>query len=170
MRHLVLFRHGKAESDETDDAKRSLTLRGSFDATAAGRWLAARSLAIDRVVVSPARRAQQTWEAAAAEMPGVPEPVSDDRVYRNTVEDLMAVIGDTPPAVTGLVLVGHNPSIQELAQTLDDGAGEAAARRSLGNGFPTSGIAVFAVDGDWAEVDSATGRLVNFAVSRAASG
>ncbi|MGZ7030147.1 MAG: YceI family protein, partial [Terriglobales bacterium] len=46
-----------------------------------------------------------------------------------------------------LAMVGHNPSLGRLARLLDDGTGDAAAITDLANGYPTSGVAVFSVEG-----------------------
>jgi len=136
----VLVRHAQA-ADAPVDADRPLTGRGSRRAAAIGAWLRDNGLLPDRALVSPARRAVQTWETAG----GVP-PVVDPRVYDNTVEALLAAVQDTPDEVGTLVLVGHNPSIAELAAVLDDGTGPATARRRLEDGFPTGCVAVLGVD------------------------
>jgi phosphohistidine phosphatase len=165
-RSLVLVRHAKSESDGGVDARRPLAERGVADARAVGGWLAGHGLIPDRVVVSPARRARQTWDLARAELKEAPEPVVDERIYANTVGDLLAVVGETPPDVRTLVVVGHNPSMAELALALDDGRGDAGARTELGRKYPTSGVAVFAVDGEWAAVDGPAGTLTDFSVPR----
>jgi phosphohistidine phosphatase len=141
-----------------------LAERGRDEAPAIGRWLAAQQIVPDRVVVSPARRARQTWELAAAALDPVGGPVLDERVYRNTVEDLLEVVQETPADVATLAVVGHNPSVQELAVRLDDGRGDAAGRKELTRKYRTSGVSVFAVDGPWAEVRSGT--LTSFAAPR----
>jgi phosphohistidine phosphatase len=162
-RQLVLIRHAKA-GEGAVDRDRPLADRGVAEAPAVGRWLARRRIVPDRVVVSPARRARQTWELAAAELGPTVEPVLDDRVYRNTVEDLLAIVRDTPGEVTTLAIVGHNPGIQDLAVALDDGRGDDAGRTELTTKYPTSGVAVFDVTDSWAGVNSAT--LTNFATPR----
>ena len=162
-RQLVLIRHAKA-GDGAVDRDRPLAHRGITEAPAVGRWLTQRRIAPDRVVVSPARRARQTWELAAAELGPTAEPVFDDRVYRNTVEDLLEIIRETPAEVTTLAVVGHNPGIEELATALDDGRGDDSSRRELATKYPTSGVAVFDVGDSWAQVRSAT--LTSFATPR----
>jgi phosphohistidine phosphatase len=155
-RRLVLVRHAKAASEGVD-RERPLAERGMAEAPAIGRWLAERQVVPDRVVVSPARRARQTWELAAAELRSAAEPVLEDqRVYENTVEDLLEVVRETPAAVTTLAIVGHNPAMQELAVRLDDGRGDAAGRKELTRKYRTSGVAVFAVKEPWAEVRAGT--------------
>lgn len=162
----MLVRHAKSETDGATDCDRSLAARGRTDAPAIGRWLAQHALVPDRIVVSPARRARQTWDLAAAEVAAAPDPVLDERVYGNTVEDLLEVLRDTPAEVETLVLVGHNPSMEQLSLALDDGRGQAAARHELAQKYPTSGVAVFAVNGSWAAIGPGGGTLASFAAPR----
>jgi phosphohistidine phosphatase len=166
IRRLVLVRHAKAETGDGDDAARGLTARGRRDATAIGQQLGQWHIMPTRVVTSPARRAQQTWEIAAGGLTDVAEPVVDDRVYGNSVDDLLAVVRSTPADVETLVVVGHNPSIEEFASELDDDRGDTAARETLADGISTSGIAVFEIDGEWTEVGAGSGRLTALVAPR----
>ena len=136
-RRLALVRHAQA-ADAPVDADRPLTTLGVRRAATIGAWLTDRRFTPDLVVVSPARRTLLTWEHAGGG-PAVVEP----RLYVNTVEALLAVIAETPDGVRQLVVVGHNPSVSELAALLDDGQGPAAARRQVDAGFPPGGVALF---------------------------
>lgn len=162
-RQLVLVRHAKA-GEGAVDRDRPLADRGVAEAPAVGRWLAAQGIVPDRVVVSPARRARQTWELAAVDVGPVPAPVFDGRVYRNTVEDLLEIVRETPAEVAILAIVGHNPGIQDFALALDDGRGDDADRAELAAKYRTSGVAVFDLSDSWAEVRSAT--LTSFVTPR----
>lgn len=117
-------------------------------------------------MVSPARRARQTWVLVAAELDPAPQVVVDDRIYDNTVEDLLGVIADTDPGVTTLGLVGHSPAIADLSVALDGGRGNSPAMAELARKYPTSGIAVFDIDSEWAHVGRGAGRLLHFTAPR----
>ena len=80
------------------------------------------------MLVSPAVRAAQTWAAAAAAVAPKLPPTLDERIYDNTIEALFAVIGEVADGVPTVAVVGHNPSIGELAAALDDGEGDPAGR------------------------------------------
>lgn len=166
IRRLLLIRHAKAVSSGEPDVERELADQGTADAAAIGRWLAEQGLIPDRVVVSPATRAGQTWALAAGPAGATVEPVVDERVYRNTVDDLLGVTRDTPADVRTLALVGHNPSIEDLAIGLDDGVGDEAARTELTRNYPTSGVAVFAIGSDWSALASGAGTVIGFAAPR----
>jgi len=75
------------------------------------------------------------------------------------------VIRDTPPQAQTLVLVGHNPSIQDLAAELDDGRGDDTQRAGMSRKFPTAAAAVFEFGADWADSDRGTGSLIAFSGS-----
>ncbi len=165
-RRLALVRHAKAAADNGDDADRPLAARGVSDAPAIGHQLAEWGIVPARIVVSPASRARQTWQLAAAQLGQTAQPVLDERIYRNTVDDLLAVVQSTPAEVDTLVLVGHNPSMERFASSLDDGYGDAAARKALADAYPTSAIAVFELAVEWAHVGTGSGRLTAFAAPR----
>jgi phosphohistidine phosphatase len=61
-----------------------------------------------------------------------------------------------------VLLVGHNPSIGELAQTLT-GAGSGKLRERLEKKYPTGALAVFSFDlGNWQSLASGSGTLLHF--------
>jgi phosphohistidine phosphatase len=152
-RILLLIRHAKAVPDAATDAQRELAARGVRDARAVGRWLLGQELVPDQVVVSPARRTQQTWELAAAELGGVSAPtMTDRRIYENTIESLLEVLHEAAGDTAVLTLVGHNPSMQGLANVLDDGLGDPSSIHEIGTAYPTSGVAVFDVVVEWADL------------------
>jgi phosphohistidine phosphatase len=156
---LLLVRHAQAAEGPVD-ADRPLTGTGTVNARAIGAWLAEAGLIPDRVLVSPARRARETWEGAAT----VVAPTPDPRIYDNTVDALLAAIGETGEEVRVLAVVGHNPSIGELARGLDDGRGSATARRDVEAGFPAGGVAVFSLESAFAAIAPGVATLENFTV------
>jgi phosphohistidine phosphatase len=164
-RTLILIRHAKA-AEAAADIDRPLTRRGIRDAGAIGEWLATSEIVPDRVVVSPARRARQTWEGAAAQLSVCPAPELDRRIYDNEVESLLQIVRETPEEATTVVLVGHNPSFGEFAYQLDDGTGDPQARQELVSGFPTSAVAAFEMPGAWADTTYHGGVLRAFAAPR----
>jgi phosphohistidine phosphatase len=162
-RRLVLIRHAKAAEGDVD-RERPLAARGMREAPEIGRWLGEQQLVPDRVVVSPARRARQTWERAATTLDGAPDPVQDERIYDNTPDALLAIVRDTPDSVRTLALVGHNPGMQEFAIGFDDGTGDDDARADVTGKYPTGGLAVFTVDDPWSRATAGT--LTAFAAPR----
>lgn len=168
MRTLVLLRHAKsAWPPGVPDQLRPLNPRGRRDAPAAGRALAALG-PIDLALVSPAARTGETFVAAAAELPQRPPMRADERIYQAGVGQLLAAIAEVPDEVGTLLVVGHNPGMEMLADYLvaDDGSADYAL---MSLKFPTAGLAVIEVDRSWADLASApagTARLAGFSVPR----
>jgi phosphohistidine phosphatase len=138
---LVLLRHGKSDwsDDDVDDLRRPLAGRGERQAPEAGRWLAGNVQSIDLALVSPAVRARATWDLVAAELDQPPRALVDDRVYEASVDDLLSVVREIDDEAHTVVLVGHNPGLEDLAHTLTD---QAVA-------MPTSALAVLTMSGSW---------------------
>jgi phosphohistidine phosphatase len=105
--------------------------------------LAAADCLPDLALCSTAVRARQTWELASAQW-GTPPPVRHDaRLYAAGVPDLLAVARETPPEVRTLLLIGHNPGLEDLVLTLAGGDLDDALD-AVRTKFPTSAIAVLA--------------------------
>jgi phosphohistidine phosphatase len=160
---LLLVRHAQA-ADGPADVDRPLTGRGARNATAIGAWLAEACLVPDRVLVSPARRALDTWQGAAAALVPKPDPIVEPRIYDNTVDALLAAVSETGEDVRMLAVVGHNPSMGALTRALDDGRGSAAARADMEAGFPAGGVAVFSLATPFAAISTGLATLDVFAV------
>jgi phosphohistidine phosphatase len=147
----VLIRHAKA-ADGAVDLERPLTDRGRRQAAGIGSTLRGADLVPDAVVVSPARRAQQTWEGAAAALVPPPTSTVDERIYDNTAEALLEVVREASEEVRTLAVVGHAPSVRELADVLDDGGGDPEVRSAFDAGFPTGTVAVLELAAPFAEL------------------
>jgi phosphohistidine phosphatase len=149
QRTLLLLRHAKSDwSGSVPDFDRPLAERGRTQAPLAGRWLASRSR-IDLAIVSPARRARETWELASAELEPAPRTRFDDGVYAAPAGRLVDIVRDLPDDVRTVLLLGHNPGMEQLASLLT--GGDVILR--------TAGIAELAISGPWADLDAATARL-----------
>jgi phosphohistidine phosphatase len=160
QRRLVLVRHAEAGS-AVADAERQLTVRGGRAAVAVGQWLAGIGVVPDRVLVSPARRARQTWDRVAEALPSAPRPVLDERLYENTPDSVLVVVRETAEDVGTLVVVGHNPSVGHLAHVLDGDPGDPEAGRRLGRGFPPGAAAVFELRVPFEEVEPGGATLLD---------
>lgn len=165
-RRLLVFRHAKAARPAgVDDHDRRLAPRGEDDARAAGRWLHAAPWTLDRVLCSSAARARETWLRAAAEMTAKPQVTYEKRAYPGDVSTLVELLRSTPDDVDTLVLVGHNPALEDLVVTLTgDAVGD--ARERVEAKFPTSAIAVLTLPGAWSALDAGAATLTEVVVPR----
>jgi phosphohistidine phosphatase len=167
MRRLMLLRHAKTEraAPGERDRDRKLMKRGHSDAPAIGAYMAQHGLVPDLVVVSSAARTKETWSLLADCFVKTPRMATDERIYGANAETLLAIIGEVKKAHT-LLVVGHNPTLHDLALQLTV-TGHAAAREQLNEGLPTSGLVVIdlPVD-DWAPIAARIGRLERFVTPR----
>ena len=164
-RRLVLVRHAKAEATASSDHERTLAARGRADAEEAGRWLRAQGIEPDAALVSDAVRARQTFEQIAVGASWDIEPELSAGLYAADADSAFDLVRGTDAGVSTLVVVGHNPTIAYLAELIDDGEGDVEATTAMvTRGFPTSALAVFAVDDAWSDLGPGTGRLEAFHV------
>jgi phosphohistidine phosphatase len=144
---LVLLRHAKSDWDGDEaDIDRPLAPRGRREAPEAGQWLARHLPPLDLAVVSPALRVAETWRLVAAELAEPPATQVDDRVYAASAHELLTVVRDLPDEAGTVLLVGHNPGLEDLVRLL---TGQHTP-------MPTSAIAVLKVESPWAELVRAT--------------
>ena len=163
MRTLILMRHAKSDYPPgVADRDRPLSARGERDAVAAGHWIGAAFPRVDEVVVSPARRARQTWQRIAGHIE-VQALREDDRIYDDWGSRLPEVVAAISEEARTALVVGHNPGIEEYALALARG-GDPLGLARLSAKFPTSGIAVLHLPGSWGRPGEAA--LAAFAVPR----
>lgn len=163
MRRLMLLRHAKSNwSTGLTDRERPLAARGREAAPLIGRYIAEELLLPDLVLISPARRTVETWELVGPMLPERPGCHHEPRLYESKPARLLEVIQETEPDVHTLLMVGHNPGLEELAAQLT-GHGDRYAAARMAKKYPTCGLVVidFAVE-DWRDVAPRGGRLDRF--------
>jgi phosphohistidine phosphatase len=166
-RWLVLLRHAKSAWPDVADHERPLAPRGRRDAPVMGRWLRSAGPVPDRVVCSTARRARQTWQLAGAELGASPRVSFDQRVYGASAGELLDLAREIAPQVRTLLIVGHDPAMQELTLALaSPGAGDADALERVRVKFPTAAIAVLEFTGTWQGLGPHQAHLTAFVVPR----
>jgi len=166
MRRLILLRHAKSDRPPgIVDLDRPLNDRGKRAAPQMGAYLAAEGLIPEAVVVSPAKRTRETWEAIQSALTG-PEAEIVPSIYEAPEAALLSIVQTTPDTAGSLLMIGHNPGLQDLAMWLA-GSGEKAGRKRLSLEFPTAAVVVldFEVDA-WSTVAAGTGRLERFVAPR----
>jgi phosphohistidine phosphatase len=163
MRQLLLLRHAKSSWDNPalDDFDRPLAPRGRKAAERMGRELAARDWLPQRALVSPSARTRATWELVAAELPDPASADFPDTLYAASAEKILSEVQRTPKAVKTLLVLGHNPGLEDLARRLAGENSQAKAFRRLGEKFPTAALARFEFDGTWAGLVFGGARLTH---------
>jgi phosphohistidine phosphatase len=163
MKSLTLLRHAKSGWDDpvSRDFDRPLNPRGRRAARTVGREMKAQDLAFDRVLASPARRVIETIEEVQAAY-GAIRPEFDQRLYLASAATLIEIVRAVPDEVGRLLLVGHNPGLEELALCLS-GREQGGLREEVAVKYPTGTVAEIALPVErWAEVTEGMGRIERF--------
>lgn len=168
MRRLMLLRHAKSDRSAPGarDRDRPLDARGKSAAPRIGAYMTRHSLMPDHVLCSPARRTVDTWSLVAEAFAKPPVVDFDDRLYDASANTILDVVRETGAEIHSLLVIGHNPGLQDLAGLLI-ASGDLEARERLHEKFPTAALLVidFAFD-DWRKLHRRAGRLDRFVTPR----
>lgn len=166
MRTLCLLRHCKsAWPSNTPDFDRPLNSRGRDAAGRMGRYLAEQKLTPDVVLCSAATRTRETLDLGGLFWNAPPTIIIEPDLYLAGERTLLAHIRRIDPRHKVALLIGHNPGMQGLALDLAAGA-PATERDRLATKYPTGGLAIFDIRGDWAGVAPGTVALHAFVTPR----
>jgi len=158
-KHLLLLRHAKSSWDDPAlaDHDRPLAPRGRRAARAIGSFLSDHEIPISLVLCSSARRARDTVELA--------EPAGElqieEALYGASAGELLERLRRLPEEADVVMLVGHNPSIEQLAFGLATNPDELAGRK-----YPTGGLAWLSLSGPWESLAPGRAELVSFVTPR----
>jgi phosphohistidine phosphatase len=166
MKRLYLLRHAKAvpSAPGLDDHARELTVRGMHDAAAMARYLRKNGFIPGLMLISTSARTRQTADLVLREM----DAKADYReaLYLAEAGKIFAMVQAVPQNVEGVMVVGHNPGLEDLAGLL---AREPVRRKErhrrdvLEEKFPTAALAVLDFDiGKWRDIEPAQGKLTDF--------
>ncbi|MBF0460399.1 MAG: histidine phosphatase family protein [Magnetococcales bacterium] len=132
-RHLLILRHAKSAWDTAAaaDFDRPLAKRGQKDVPLMGAWLREQKLIPDHVLSSPAERAKQTALGVCHLLDIKEKKIHwDRRIYGADTEELLEVLSELPAEVKTVLLVGHNPGLEDLAAYLVGDLSHKAAQLS----------------------------------------
>lgn len=116
MKYVILMRHAKSSWKEAGmkDFDRPLNKRGSEDAPGMAKFLEQTGNLPERIIASPAKRVVQTTNPLTDLSKNIDEPIWDEHLYYGSVDDYMEAIRRTPSDFESIMLIGHNPMIEEL--------------------------------------------------------
>lgn len=166
MPRLWLLRHAKSSWDEPglDDHDRPLAPRGLDAAARVAGYLERETIRPSLVVCSSARRARETLSAVLPSLGTDLTVRIDPDLYTFSGARLLEVVLGFPDACEEVMLIGHNPAIEDLAATLAR-AGERL--ETLRAKYPTAGLAGLDLDvASWADVAPGRAKLATFVVPR----
>ena len=174
MKTVLLLRHAKSSWDHPNlpDFQRPLAPRGKRAAPLMAAHMAEYGLVPHRVLCSAAHRAKETWDLVASTLEtalgdslgrGIQIPVDfREDIYHASIGSLLSLVRALEDEVNTVLLVGHNPTFEDLAHALA-GSGDPAAMDRIWKKYPTGSLAVidFPVP-EWADVQGGEGYLRAF--------
>jgi phosphohistidine phosphatase len=149
MKTLCLLRHAHSEpaaSLDIDDHDRVLSVRGLVEAENVGAFMKEQGIVPDILISSSSIRTKETARIAMAQVFKTGMDAIHTRFDRDLYLAPPDVIADeireADDKYSKLVVVGHNPGFEDLAEKLARAGGEMIGK------FPPSALAVFACDID----------------------
>jgi phosphohistidine phosphatase len=168
MSTLLLWRHAKSSWDDPmlDDHDRPLAPRGVKAARVMATHVSASGLSPALVLCSSARRTRDTLAALRPSLADTSEVRIDEQLYGSTSSAILAVLHDVDPVVSSVMVIGHNPGLEDLALMLA-GEGEPNALAQLRTKFPTGSLAVLALGNvTWPELTAGSAYLSELTLPR----
>jgi phosphohistidine phosphatase len=159
---LYLLRHAKSSWDEPDleDIERPLAPRGRKAARALAVHVDEEGITPSLVLCSPARRTRDTIDLVRSGLPPGTKVRVEERLYGASPSDVIKILRRLPDSVPSVMVVGHNPTMQELALAL---AGSGPDLEQVSERFPTGALAKLSLPVDrWHDVRAGTATLASF--------
>ncbi|QTD55024.1 SixA phosphatase family protein [Parasphingorhabdus cellanae] len=165
MKKLTLLRHAKSSWDDpvARDFDRPLNDKGKRAAAIMGKFIKRNDLAFDQVLASPAVRVIETLENVEPVSGLSFEPQWDRKIYLASSVTLMDVLRGANADADHVLMVGHNPGLEDLIFDLvpDDGSSE--ARDAVEVKYPTAALAELSLDIDsWSDIKDSCATLNRF--------
>lgn len=153
MKILLLLRHAKSswKDESISDFDRPLNERGKKAAQAIGRYIRKQKIMPDLVLSSPAVRARETTGIITTTAKLTAEIRYDQRIYEADPPRLVQVLSQLEDTFSSVLLVGHNPGIEDLLSLLTGSSQH----------MPTAALAKIRLEGvgDWSEISQAKAML-----------
>jgi phosphohistidine phosphatase len=162
VKRLHLLRHAKSSwKQNVEDRERALNRRGREAARRVGKHLAGAIGPLDLVLCSSARRTRETLELVLANFAVTPRSAIEDELYAASQEELMHRLRRLSENEVNVLLIGHNPGLQELAIALADKSSPNLNLLVAGK-FPTTACASFKVAPPWSVLAYSQNELIGY--------
>jgi phosphohistidine phosphatase len=164
---LLLLRHAKSDwNTAADDHDRPLSARGRNAGAEMARYMRTADNMPEVVLCSTALRTRQTLDLLLPAWKKEPSIRYDRGLYLAEWPQLLAALRKAPLRASPVLLIGHNPGIEQLAVALalePKGGDECARLRSMAEKFPTAALAVLEFEiPTWRSLKPGTGQLVDY--------
>jgi phosphohistidine phosphatase len=166
MHTLYLLRHAKSSwADPTlPDRERPLAQRGRRDAKRIAKHLARLAIQPELILCSPAKRTRQTLELVGPALGAAGTTRLEAELYAASADELLGRVRGLPEGVGTVMLIGHNPGLQDLAVVLASGG---AGLERLAAKFPTAAVATLTLGNTaWSELSEGDALLAAYVVPK----
>ena len=166
QKRVLLLRHAKSSWDDPAlaDHDRPLAPRGRRAAKAMAKYLRRERVVPAVVLCSSACRAQETLAGISPALGDEAEVLIEPELYSASATQLLERLRRLPDTTSSVMLVGHNPAVQDLALTL---VGSGSGQTLLEEKYPTAALAALGFAGSWRELDEGGAELVDFVTPKA---
>ena len=167
MKTLIILRHAKSSWAQPGltDFERPLNGRGRDQVQSLALWIADQPMPGISVVSSPSNRTRETLDGI---LPGLSnslggsDPIFIDDLYNGSMDDYLSAIWAQVDTVQTLVMIGHNPTCDELSRYLT-APSSAAAQKLMAQHFGTACLARFEIPAEaWADTRASNNQLTHF--------
>lgn len=165
MKRLTLLRHAKSSWDDPVDRDfdRPLNQKGKRAAAVMGGFIKRNGLTFDQILASPAVRVIETLENVEEASGVAMEPSWDRRIYLASSATLLDVLRGASADADHILMVGHNPGLEDLIFDLVPDDGTSPARGDVETKYPTGALAEMTLAIDrWADIAEKCGTLDRF--------
>ena len=148
MKNLFLLRHAKSSWDNAvlADFDRPLSKRGISNAIQLSEYIQKHSISFDLVLSSPSERTQSTLDLVLSSLDPIPTATLKESIYHASASCLSQLIKEQDDEIKNLLVVGHNPGLHILTETLTH---ESIVK------FPTCAFAKITNFNHWKDIDAA---------------
>lgn len=171
MKTLHLLRHAKSSWDDPSlgDRDRPLAGRGRRAAARMERYLIEKGIRPDLVLCSPARRTVETLDRISKAVEGV-ETKIQEWIYMGSAGTLRDHVSRLPVTVDSVLVIGHNPGLEELADQLMGPGDHDPSADALREKYPTGALATLEGPRTWSELTPGSCVLRSFVRPRELEG
>jgi phosphohistidine phosphatase len=150
-RRLYVLRHAKSSWDDpgVSDHDRTLAPRGLKATRLLAKHLRERDIRPDLVLCSTAVRAQETLEGIGLDG----QRAIEEELYTASAGQWIARLNKVPDETESVIVIGHNPALQQLVLALAGGDEEVESK------FPTAALATLRVECAWSEMQPGCAEL-----------
>lgn len=144
VRYLYLLRHAKSswDSPSMEDHERPLAPRGRKAMKAMARHIRKADVRPELILCSSATRARGTLERVLPALPATTPFEVEDALYTFDADEVLARLRRVPAGVGSVMVVGHNPALQDLTLRL---AGDGAPLERVRSKLPTGALATLRI-------------------------